>query len=42
MNAVDEAWQRYLAASYAQLNAVAAMAEIPDIDDLEEQLRECD
>ncbi len=41
-NALDEAWQRYVRNSYAQMNAVAAMSEIPDIDNLEQQMNDND
>lgn len=35
MNAADEAWQRYVAASMVQMNVVAAINEVPDLATIE-------
>jgi len=42
MSALDDAWRRYCEASMAQIYAVAALDEIPDIAELEAEMRLCD
>jgi len=38
VNAADEAWRWYVAASMAQMYAVATINEIPDLVDIERQM----